>query len=176
MPQAPVLRNTCHGPRTSIPQRVGCLPPHTDRVQQDVRPTDSPAPPAQKSGNTTEGAMSKPTANEDDPRAQPAAVGAWDNYVDPHPDGDKPRPRELPRHRLLRRHTPAAAEMRKQQDGRRRGRPPSAAHHRRRAGKLRQPAYRRRRATAEGRPHRPLPPIASGPGRPPRTARRRCGG
>ena len=30
--------------------------------------------------------MSKPTANEDDPRAQPAAVGAWDNYVDPHPD------------------------------------------------------------------------------------------
>ena len=26
--------------------------------------------------------MSKPTANEDDPRAQPAAVGAWDNYVD----------------------------------------------------------------------------------------------
>ena len=60
--------------------------------------------------------MSKPTANEDDPRAQPAAVGAWDNYVDPHPDGDKPRPRELPRHRLLRRHTPAAAEMRKQQD------------------------------------------------------------
>ena len=36
--------------------------------------------------------MSKPTANEDDPRAQPAAVGAWDNYVDPHPDGDEPRP------------------------------------------------------------------------------------
>ena len=34
MPRAPVLRNTCHGPRTSIPQRVGCLPPHTDRVQQ----------------------------------------------------------------------------------------------------------------------------------------------
>ena len=32
--------------------------------------------------------MSKPTANEDDPRAQHAAVGAWDNYVDPHPDGD----------------------------------------------------------------------------------------
>ena len=26
--------------------------------------------------------MSKPTANEDDPRAQHAAVGAWDNYVD----------------------------------------------------------------------------------------------
>ena len=38
--------------------------------------------------------MSKPTANEDDPRAQPAAVGAWDNYVDPHPDGDEPRPRD----------------------------------------------------------------------------------
>ena len=94
MPQAPVLRNTCHGPRTSIPQRVGCLPPHTDRVQQDIRPTDSPAPSAQKSGNTTKGATSKPTENEDDPRAQHAAVGAWDNYVDPHPDGDKPRPRD----------------------------------------------------------------------------------
>ena len=40
--------------------------------------------------------MSKPTANEDDPRAQPAAVGAWDNYVDPHPNGDKPRPRDSP--------------------------------------------------------------------------------
>ena len=38
--------------------------------------------------------MLKPTANEDDPRAQPAAVGAWDNYVDPHPDGDEPRPRD----------------------------------------------------------------------------------
>ena len=38
--------------------------------------------------------MPKPTANEDDPRAQPAAVGAWDNYVDPHPDGDEPRPRD----------------------------------------------------------------------------------
>ena len=25
--------------------------------------------------------MSKPTANEDDPRAQPAAVGAWDNGI-----------------------------------------------------------------------------------------------
>ena len=51
-----MLRNTCHGPRTSIPQRVGCLPLHTDRVQQDIRPTDSPAPSAQKSGNTTKGA------------------------------------------------------------------------------------------------------------------------
>ena len=91
-----MLRNTCHGPRTSIPQRVGCLPPHTDRVQQDIRPTDNPAPSAQKSGNTTKGAMSKPTANEDDPRAQHAAVGAWDNYVDPHPNGDKPRPRDSP--------------------------------------------------------------------------------
>ena len=40
--------------------------------------------------------MSKPTANEDDPRAQHAAVGAWDNYVDPHPNGDKPRPRDPP--------------------------------------------------------------------------------
>ena len=26
MPRAPVLRNTCHGPRTPIPQRAGCLP------------------------------------------------------------------------------------------------------------------------------------------------------
>ena len=91
-----MLRNTCHGPRTSIPQRVGCLPPHTDRVQQDIRPTDNPAPSAQKSGNTTKGATSKPTENEDDPRAQHAAVGAWDNYVDPHPNGDKPRPRDSP--------------------------------------------------------------------------------
>ena len=90
-----MLRNTCHGTRTSIPQRAGCLPPHTDRVQQDIRPTDSPAPSAQKSGNTTKGATSKPTENEDDPRAQHAAVGAWDNYVDPHPDGDEPRPREM---------------------------------------------------------------------------------
>ena len=40
--------------------------------------------------------MSKPTANEEDPRAQHAAVGAWGNYVDPHPDGDEPRPRERP--------------------------------------------------------------------------------
>ena len=40
--------------------------------------------------------MSKPTENEDDPRAQHAAVGAWDNYVDPHPNGDKPRPRDSP--------------------------------------------------------------------------------
>jgi len=94
MPQAPVLRNTCHGPRTSIPQRVGCLPPHTERVQQDIHPPDTPALSAQKRGNTTKGVMSQPTANEDDPRTQHAAVGAWDNYVDPHPDGDKPRPRD----------------------------------------------------------------------------------
>ena len=102
--RALALKNTCRNAsstsvekhlswsRTCIPQRAGCLPPHTDRVQLDIRPTDSPAPSAQKSGNTTKGAMSKPTANEDDPRAQHAAVGAWDNYVDPHPDGDKPRP------------------------------------------------------------------------------------
>ena len=80
MPQAPVLRNTCHGPRTSIPQRVGCLPPHTDRVQQDIRPTDSPAPSAQKSENTTKGAMSKLTANEDDPRAQHGAYRVFFVY------------------------------------------------------------------------------------------------
>ena len=55
--------------------------------------------------------MSKPTANEDDPRAQHAAVGAWDNYVDPHPNGDNPRPRDSPHH-LTRRHIPATAEMR----------------------------------------------------------------
>ena len=45
------MRNTCHDPRTSLPQRDGCLPPHTDRVQQDIRPTDNPAPSAQKSGD-----------------------------------------------------------------------------------------------------------------------------
>ena len=120
------------------------------------------------------------------PNRQPCAVGAeereYDEGCDVEADGERRRPQSaarrrrsvgqlrrptprrrqaategLPRHRLPRRHTPAAAEMRQQQDGRRRGRPPSAAHHRRRAGQLRQPAYRRRRTTAEGRPNRPLP-------------------
>ena len=70
MPRAPVLRNTCHGPRTSIPQRAGCLPPHTDRVQQDTHPPDSPAPSAQKSENAMWGTTSRPTTRKKPARAQ----------------------------------------------------------------------------------------------------------
>ena len=101
--------------------------------------------------------MSKPTANEDDPRAQHAAVGAWDNYVDPHPNGDKPRPRDSPATAC-----PAVTPPPPQRCGNNTTEDdevgPRAQHITgRRAGKLRQPAYRRRRATAEGRPRRPPP-------------------
>jgi hypothetical protein len=47
MPREPALRNTCHGPRTSLPQ---CAFHPTDHVQQDVSPTDNPPPSARKSG------------------------------------------------------------------------------------------------------------------------------
>ena len=70
MPRAPVLRNTCHGPRTSIPQRAGCLPPHTDRVQQDIHPPDIPAPSAQKSENAMWSTTSRPTTRKKPARAQ----------------------------------------------------------------------------------------------------------
>jgi len=79
----------------------------------------------------------------------------------------------LPRHRLPRRHTPAVAEAQYQQDGRRRGRPPSAAHHRRHAGKLRQPAYRRRRATPRD-DHAASCPAATAPRFPPSRRPRRA--
>jgi hypothetical protein len=46
MPREPAMRNTCHGPRTSLPQRT--FHP-TDHVQ-DIHPTDNPPPSAQKSG------------------------------------------------------------------------------------------------------------------------------
>ena len=47
MPREPALRNTCHGPRTSLPQRA--FHP-TDHVQQDISPPDNPPPSARKSG------------------------------------------------------------------------------------------------------------------------------
>jgi len=47
MPREPALRDTCHCPRTSFPQRA--FHP-TDHVQQDTHPTDNPPPSAQKSG------------------------------------------------------------------------------------------------------------------------------
>jgi hypothetical protein len=47
MPREPALRNTCHGPRTSLPQRA--FHP-TNHVQQDIHPTDNPPPSARKSG------------------------------------------------------------------------------------------------------------------------------
>ena len=48
MPREPALRNTCHGPRTSLPQRA--FHP-TDHVQQDICPPDNPhSPLARKRG------------------------------------------------------------------------------------------------------------------------------
>ena len=40
---SPVLTNTCRGPQASMLQCAGCLPPHTDHIQQDIRPTDRPS-------------------------------------------------------------------------------------------------------------------------------------
>jgi hypothetical protein len=45
--KCPALRNTCHGPRTSLPQHA--FHP-TYHVQQDIHPTDNPPPSARKSG------------------------------------------------------------------------------------------------------------------------------
>jgi hypothetical protein len=47
MPREPALRNTFHGPRTSLPQRAFHPPDH---VQQDIHPTDNPPPLARKGG------------------------------------------------------------------------------------------------------------------------------
>ena len=47
MPREPTLRNTCLGPRTSLPQ---CAFHPTDHVQQDTHPTGNPPPSARKSG------------------------------------------------------------------------------------------------------------------------------
>jgi hypothetical protein len=47
MPREPVLRNTCHGPRTSLPL---CAFHPTDHVQQDIHPTDNLPQSARKSG------------------------------------------------------------------------------------------------------------------------------
>jgi hypothetical protein len=46
MPREPALRNTCHGPRTSLPQRT--FHP-TNHVQQDIHPTDNPQQSSRKS-------------------------------------------------------------------------------------------------------------------------------
>ena len=167
--RALALKNTCrNASSTSVEKHLSWSP--------DMHPTARWVPSTPH--------RSRPAGHP--PNRQPCAVGAeereYDEGCDVEADGERRRPQSaarrrrsvgqlrrptprrrqaategLPRHRLPRRHTPAAAEMRQQQDGRRRGRPPSAAHHRRRAGQLRQPAYRRRRATAEGRPNRPLP-------------------
>jgi len=47
MPREPALRNTCHGPRTSLPQRA--FHP-TNHVQQDIHPIDNLPPSARKRG------------------------------------------------------------------------------------------------------------------------------
>jgi hypothetical protein len=47
MPREPALRNTCHGPWTSFPQRA--FHP-TDHVQQDIHPTDNQPQSARKRG------------------------------------------------------------------------------------------------------------------------------
>ena len=47
MPRERALRNTCHGPRTSLQQRS--FHP-TDHVQQDIHPTDNQPPLSLKSG------------------------------------------------------------------------------------------------------------------------------
>jgi hypothetical protein len=47
MPREPALRNSCHGPGTSLPQST--FHP-TDHVQQDISPTNNQPPSALKSG------------------------------------------------------------------------------------------------------------------------------
>ena len=48
MPREPAFRNTCHCPRTSLPQHA--FHP-TDHVQQDIHPTDKPLQLVRKSGS-----------------------------------------------------------------------------------------------------------------------------
>ena len=150
--RALALKNTCrNASSTSVEKHLSWSP--------DMHPTARWVPSTPH--------RSRPAGHP--PNRQPCAVGAeereYDEGCDVEADGERRRPQSaarrrrsvgqlrrptprrrqaategLPRHRLPRRHTPAAAEMRQQQDGRRRGRPPSAAHHRRRAGQLRQPA------------------------------------
>ncbi len=54
MPREPVLRNTCHGPRTSRSALSTPLPHRafhsTDHVQQNISPTDNPPPSARRAG------------------------------------------------------------------------------------------------------------------------------
>ena len=92
MPQVPVLRNTCHGPRTSIPQHAGCLPPHTERVQQDIHPPDTPALSTQRSENATWGTTSRPTTRKKPARPQLCHRRCAGQLRQPAPDRDHPRP------------------------------------------------------------------------------------
>ena len=52
MPREPVLRNTCQGPRTSLPQRAFHS---TNHVQQNISPTDNPPPSARRAGRERHG-------------------------------------------------------------------------------------------------------------------------
>ncbi len=52
MLREPALRNTCHGPRTSLPDipPAARFPSHRSYIQQDIHPTDNPPLSARKSG------------------------------------------------------------------------------------------------------------------------------
>ena len=91
---SPVLKNTCRGPRASMLQCAGCLPPHTDRIQQDIRPTDRPSAAGAEDGARRKGARRRDGRRRGGPRAQPAAAGARGNYVNPNAGRDWPRPRD----------------------------------------------------------------------------------
>ena len=91
---SPVLTNTCRGPRASMLQCAGCLPPHTDHIQQDIRPTDRPSAAGAEDGARRKRARRRDGRRRGGPRGQPAAAGARGNYVNPNAGRDWPRPRD----------------------------------------------------------------------------------
>ena len=91
---SPVLTNTCRGSRASMLQCDGCLPPHTDRIQQDIRPTDRPSAAGAEDGARRKRARRRDGRRRGGPRAQPAAAGARGNYVNPNAGRDWPRPKD----------------------------------------------------------------------------------
>ena len=91
---SPVLTNTCRGPRASMLQCAGCLPPHTDHIQQDIRPTDRPSAAGAEDGARRKRARRRDGRRRGGPRAHPAAAGARGNYVNPNAGRDWPRPRD----------------------------------------------------------------------------------
>ena len=112
---SPVLKNTCRGPRASMLQCAGCLPPHTDRIQQDIRPTDRPSAAGAEDGARRRSATSRRTTTRR-PTSTSRRRRRAGQLRQPERRPRLAAPEGRPRRRPFRRRTPLA-EPRPHSDG-----------------------------------------------------------